>query len=59
MLRVDFLATAVIAGAAVLVIARTMGVGPKWAALLGGAACCVLRLVAVWQHWSLPTANLH
>jgi uncharacterized membrane protein YeiH len=58
-LRVDFLATAAIAGAAVLVVARSLGIGPKWSALLGGAACCVLRLVAVWQHWSLPTANIH
>jgi uncharacterized membrane protein YeiH len=58
-LRVDFLATAAIAGAAVLVAARLMGLGPKRSALLGGAACCILRLVAVWQHWSLPTANIH
>ncbi|WP_158818336.1 trimeric intracellular cation channel family protein [Methylocapsa sp. S129] len=58
-LRVDFLATAAIAGAAVLVIARQMQIGPKMAALLGGAVCCILRVVAVWQHWHLPTANLH
>lgn len=58
-LRVDFLATAAIAGAAVLVLARQVKIGPKTAALLGGAVCCVLRVVAVWQHWHLPTANLH
>jgi uncharacterized membrane protein YeiH len=58
-LRIDFLATAAIAGAAVLVIARMLGIGPRWAAILGGAACCILRLVAVWRHWSLPTADLH
>ncbi|WP_342359872.1 trimeric intracellular cation channel family protein [Terrarubrum flagellatum] len=58
-LRVDFLATAAIAGAAVLVIVRYMKVPAKGAALLGGATCCILRIVAVWQHWSLPAANLH
>lgn len=57
-LRVDFLATAAIAGAAVLVIARKLGIGPRWAAFLGGATCCILRLVAVWRHWNLPTANI-
>jgi uncharacterized membrane protein YeiH len=58
-LRVDFLATAAIIGSAVLVVARRMGFGASASALMGGGACFVLRLVAVWQHWHLPTANLH
>jgi len=53
-LRTDFLATAAIAGAAVLVIGRRLGLRPGWAALAGGTTCCVLRLIAVWQGWHLP-----
>lgn len=56
-LRVDFLATAAIIGAAVLVIARKLGVPANIAALAGGATCCILRLVAVWQHWHLPVVT--
>ena len=58
-LRVDFIATAAIAGAIVLVIARKMLANPRWAAALGGLTCCVLRLIALWQHWRLPTVSLH
>jgi uncharacterized membrane protein YeiH len=58
-LRVDFLATAAIIGSAVLVVARRMRLGASASALMGGAACFVLRLVAVWRHWRLPTANVH
>jgi uncharacterized membrane protein YeiH len=57
-LRVDFLATAAIISAIVLVVARSLK-APAIAALLGGATCFGLRIVAVWQHWHLPTANLH
>lgn len=53
-LHTDFLATAAIAGAAVLVIARRAGARPGWAALAGGLTCCALRLMAVWQGWQLP-----
>jgi uncharacterized membrane protein YeiH len=58
-LRVDFLATAAIIGAIVLVVARSLNAPANIAALLGGATCFGLRIVAVWQHWHLPTANLH
>jgi uncharacterized membrane protein YeiH len=58
-LRTDFLATAAIIGAAVLVLARHMKISANWAALLGGGVCFILRVVAVWQHWRLPTANLY
>jgi uncharacterized membrane protein YeiH len=58
-LQTDILATAAIAGAVVMVMLRKVGVGANWAALFGGATCFALRVVAVWQHWSLPTAHLH
>ena len=58
-LRVDFLASAALIGAALLVIARTFRVSPERAALLGGAVCFLLRVAAVWRHWQLPTAHLH
>jgi uncharacterized membrane protein YeiH len=53
-LRTDFLATAAIAGAAVLVTARHLGLRPAWAALAGGTTCGLLRLLAIWQGWQLP-----
>jgi uncharacterized membrane protein YeiH len=46
-------------GAVVVVIARSVKVPANIAALLGGATCFGLRIVAVWQHWRLPTLNLH
>ncbi|MEJ0069440.1 MAG: trimeric intracellular cation channel family protein [Pseudomonadota bacterium] len=55
-LRVDFYATAALIGSIVLVGARVFGLSPARAAISGGAICFVLRLVAVWQHWRLPTA---
>lgn len=58
-LRVDFIATAAIAGATVLVIVRKLRADPRWASALGGLTCCVLRLIALWQHWRLPTVSLH
>jgi uncharacterized membrane protein YeiH len=27
------------------------------AALLGGATCCILRLLAIWFHWHLPAVS--
>lgn len=53
-LRADVYATAAFAGAAAMIIARRAGVPPVAAAALGGAVCFGLRIVAVWQHWSLP-----
>jgi uncharacterized membrane protein YeiH len=46
-------------GAIVVVVARSVKAPANLAALLGGATCFGLRIVAVWQHWRLPTANLH
>jgi uncharacterized membrane protein YeiH len=58
-LRTDFLASAAIIGAIVMVVARKLGLGANWSALLGGAVCFVSRTIAIWQHWHLPTPHLH
>jgi hypothetical protein len=39
-----------------VVMARRAGLPPGWAAFLGGAACFVLRMVAVTRGWHLPRA---
>lgn len=53
-LRADVYATAAIAGSAVMILARRLGVHPVLAAFLGGAACFLLRMISVWLHWNLP-----
>ena len=58
-LRTDFLASAAIIGAIVMVVARKLRLGANWSALLGGAVCFVSRTIAIWQHWHLPTPHLH
>jgi uncharacterized membrane protein YeiH len=56
-LRADIYATAAMAGAAVLVIGRALRWPAPLAAGLGGIVCFGLRMLAVWQHWSLPHAG--
>lgn len=58
-LRVDFIASSALIGAAVLVTARHFRMRPGWAAVLGGVTCGVLRLASALFHWQLPVANLH
>jgi uncharacterized membrane protein YeiH len=53
-LRVDVYATAALFGAVVLVVCRRLGLSAPLAAVIGGGACFVLRLIAMWQHWQLP-----
>jgi uncharacterized membrane protein YeiH len=53
-LYVDIYATAALFGSVVMVVLQSFGMRPRWAALIGGTACFVLRLVAVWQNWQLP-----
>lgn len=53
-LRADVYATAALAGSAVMIVARRLGVHPTLAAFLGGAACFMLRMISVWLHWNLP-----
>ncbi|RFU47869.1 trimeric intracellular cation channel family protein [Paraburkholderia sp. DHOC27] len=55
-LRADVYASAAFVGALVVVVARRAGVPPGWAAMLGGLACFVLRMVAVTRGWQLPKA---
>jgi uncharacterized membrane protein YeiH len=56
-LRADIYATAALAGAAVLVSGRALRWPAPLAAGLGGIVCFGLRVLAVWQHWSLPHAG--
>ena len=53
-LRADVYATAAMAGAAVMILSRRLGLAPTLSAVLGGVVCFGLRLVSVWQHWNLP-----
>lgn len=57
-LQTDIYATAALAGAVVLVIARRAGTSTTAAAFLGGTFCFLLRIVAVWRHWNLPRVGL-
>jgi uncharacterized membrane protein YeiH len=57
-LRVDIYASAALAGAAVVVGGRRLGLTVRAAALAGGAVCFGLRLAAVWQGWQLPKIPL-
>lgn len=53
-LRVDIYASAALAGAGVLVIARRCRLSRATAACAGFAVCFLLRLVSVALHWHLP-----
>jgi uncharacterized membrane protein YeiH len=53
-LQSDIYATAALAGAVVLIVARKSGASPVAAAFAGGACCFVLRVVAAALHWNLP-----
>jgi uncharacterized membrane protein YeiH len=53
-LRVEIYATAALVGSACLVAALKLRVPPAWAAVAGGSACFLLRMISVWRHWNLP-----
>jgi uncharacterized membrane protein YeiH len=53
-LRADIYATAALAGSAVMVVGRRLGLHPTWAAILAGTVCFTLRVLSVWWHWNLP-----
>ncbi|WNZ86504.1 MULTISPECIES: trimeric intracellular cation channel family protein [Pseudomonas] len=53
-LQVDLYASSAFVGAAVLIVARRLGVSPVAAALLAGAGCLTLRLLSVHFGWQLP-----
>ena len=53
-LRADVYATAALAGSAVMVVGRRLGLSPSASAFLGGLLCFGLRVISVWRHWNLP-----
>jgi uncharacterized membrane protein YeiH len=57
-LHADIYASAAFAGAFVVVVARRAGLPPGVAALAGGVACFILRVLAVTYGWHLPKASL-
>ena len=57
-LKSDIYATAALWGSIVLVTARRFRLSPTTAAVLGGTACFVLRVVSVWRHWNLPRVGI-
>jgi uncharacterized membrane protein YeiH len=56
-LHADIYATAAFAGAFIVVVARRAGLPTGAAALAGGAACFVLRVLAVTYGWHLPKVS--
>lgn len=57
-LHADIYASAAFLGAAVVVIARRAGLSQGAAAIVGGAVCFVVRMLAVTYGWHLPKAVL-
>ena len=55
-LRADVYASAALAGAIVMIVATKLRLPATLAAMLGGFVCFSLRVISVWQHWSLPKA---
>lgn len=53
-LHADVYATAALAGAMVMILGRKLRLPPSLAAIAGGTACFLLRMVSVWRHWNLP-----
>lgn len=53
-LHSDIYATAAFAGAVVVVIGLRLKKPLMAVAILGGVVCLTIRLLAVWQGWSLP-----
>jgi uncharacterized membrane protein YeiH len=54
-LRRDVYATAAIAGVALYLVLRAVGIGELWAFGVGMIAVVVLRLLAILLGWQLPT----
>lgn len=57
-LRADVYATAALAGSAVMVIGRRIGIPQVLSAILGGVVCFALRVISVWLHWNLPKITI-
>ncbi|WBY01123.1 trimeric intracellular cation channel family protein [Ramlibacter tataouinensis] len=58
-LRADLYAVAALAGAAVVVVAHRLQLPYGLAALVGGALCFALRVLAIRRGWQLPRATGH
>jgi uncharacterized membrane protein YeiH len=56
-LRADLYASAALAGASVVVLAKMFALSPVVGALGGGAVCFALRFAALRYGWHLPTAR--
>jgi uncharacterized membrane protein YeiH len=54
LLQSDIYATAAIVGSAVMIISGKLGLSVRWAAITGGVACFLLRVLSLWLHWNLP-----
>ncbi len=57
-LYADIYATAAFVAGVLVVSARQLGLPPTVAAMAGGIACFVLRMLAVQYGWHLPRATL-
>jgi uncharacterized membrane protein YeiH len=55
-LHADVYATAALAGSAIMIVCRRLGMTDAQSAFAGGVVCFTLRVVSVWLHWSLPVA---
>lgn len=56
-LRADVYATAALLGSLLFVVAVRSKMPVRAAAVVGGVACFVLRMVAASQHWNLPSST--
>jgi len=52
----DIYASAALAGAAIMIAGRRLGLPNAWAAMLGAVCCFALRMAAVQFGWQLPRA---
>jgi uncharacterized membrane protein YeiH len=55
-LRSDLYAVAALAGAAVVSAGRALGIAGITGMLVGAVACILLRLLAIYRGWRVPTA---
>jgi uncharacterized membrane protein YeiH len=55
-LHADVYATAALAGSAIMILCRRLGMKDTHSAFVGGVVCFALRVVSVWRHWNLPVA---
>jgi uncharacterized membrane protein YeiH len=58
-LRGDIYAVAALAGAAVVVVGRTLHFPATADAIVGASLCFALRLISIRRGWQLPGAQVH